>query len=922
MIREILLGAVLFFAPVVLALIALSRLGSLNNRIWKLEREIESLKETLQRLQESVRSGALSPSPESGKSTARASGLPKVKKSEPVKVKGEEEKAEPVQSDTPVPPPVPPSSPTPPTTGELPARDMEQNITSRWFVWIGAVAIALAGLFLVKYVAERGMLTPAARIVAALGLGAALTVAGEWLRRRTKAGLSPVDGPDYVSMALTASGLFTLYAAVYAAYGLYHLIPALVAFALLAAVSIAAFALSAIQGPFVALMGLVGGLAAPALIPSDSPSAAGLFGYLFVIIIACAAVLKYRRWWWLSWSALGGAVLWVLLWFAQRYLPGDEVVTGLFMAAGLAVFSLLDRPDGKASLLSFLAGREKMQPPGLSAFAWAVAAGLVFLSGLVLSGYATGALITLVAICLVLAAITIVRPQFDLFPAIALATMTAAFALWANHFVLAGFFSFLDLFVSGSIPAGPEIAGFSRFSFWAVLFGAGFFIAGYLAFSRFAAAAVWASVSAAAPVLLLAIAWWGFAGDMPDYQWAMAGVGVSLASLLAATLIARKGVPRDEIAAPLGIYATAVIAAVSLSIVFLLRDAWLTVALCLQLPAIVWISDRLGLARLRHVATVILTIVFVRLALNPLVLDYHGSAYLGRHWIIYGYGVPAAACYAAFHLARRAVTDRLVTLLEGAAVVFTLMLVSGEIRILVAGSLNSAHISLLEAGLQSVTWLAAGWRHLWVWSRHGRRFDWLFGTVLTAAGAVMTAGVSLLLENPVIERVSVGNWPVFNTMLVAYVLPAILLIMIWRIRPRPFDGIAAMAPGAGALVLAFVWVTLETKRAFQGPVMSMRTLSDGEAYTYSAVWLVFAIVLLLAGLARRKQLVRYGGLVVLALTVIKVFLSDMSGLEGLWRVASFLGLGLSLVGIGWLYQRFLGGDDNEAEKTSKERSQV
>jgi uncharacterized membrane protein len=39
--------------------------------------------------------------------------------------------------------------------------------------------------------------------------------------------------------------------------------------------------------------------------------------------------------------------------------------------------------------------------------------------------------------------------------------------------------------------------------------------------------------------------------------------------------------------------------------------------------------------------------------------------------------------------------------------------------------------------------------------------------------------------------------------------------------------------------------------------------------------------------------------------VAKVFIGDMAGLAGLYRVASFLLLGLSLVGIGWLYQRFV-----------------
>lgn len=50
---------------------------------------------------------------------------------------------------------------------------------------------------------------------------------------------------------------------------------------------------------------------------------------------------------------------------------------------------------------------------------------------------------------------------------------------------------------------------------------------------------------------------------------------------------------------------------------------------------------------------------------------------------------------------------------------------------------------------------------------------------------------------------------------------------------------------------------------------------------------------------------RYAGLAFLMIVALKVFLVDMSDLTGLYRVASFLGLGLSLVGIGHLYQRFV-----------------
>ena len=46
-------------------------------------------------------------------------------------------------------------------------------------------------------------------------------------------------------------------------------------------------------------------------------------------------------------------------------------------------------------------------------------------------------------------------------------------------------------------------------------------------------------------------------------------------------------------------------------------------------------------------------------------------------------------------------------------------------------------------------------------------------------------------------------------------------------------------------------------------------------------------------------------LAVLVVTALKVFLLDMAGLTGLYRVGSFLGLGLSLIGIGYIYQRFV-----------------
>jgi uncharacterized membrane protein len=65
------------------------------------------------------------------------------------------------------------------------------------------------------------------------------------------------------------------------------------------------------------------------------------------------------------------------------------------------------------------------------------------------------------------------------------------------------------------------------------------------------------------------------------------------------------------------------------------------------------------------------------------------------------------------------------------------------------------------------------------------------------------------------------------------------------------------------------------------------------------------VVLLLAGIAARSQVIRFASGAVVLIATAKVFLVDLAGLSGPFRALSFIGLGLALVGIGWLYQRLL-----------------
>ena len=116
-----------------------------------------------------------------------------------------------------------------------------------------------------------------------------------------------------------------------------------------------------------------------------------------------------------------------------------------------------------------------------------------------------------------------------------------------------------------------------------------------------------------------------------------------------------------------------------------------------------------------------------------------------------------------------------------------------------------------------------------------------------------------------------------------------------------------MVLGGYAVLALFAWVTLEVRHAFQPAAMALWRAEPGEAelYAYSGAWLLLAGSLLALGIRAKVPALRIAALAVMAAAIAKAFLVDMSGLVGLWRVLSFLGLGLALIALGWVYRRFV-----------------
>ncbi|MCX8955370.1 DUF2339 domain-containing protein, partial [Ruegeria sp. NA] len=129
-------------------------------------------------------------------------------------------------------------------------------LRENWFYAVSALSLALAGIFLVQYGVENGLLPPTARVFAALGFGSALIVGGEVLRRRF--GDDEAVATAYLPSVFSGAGLVTLFGAILSARQLYGLIGAETALAGMVVVALVGLVLGWFHGPLLAAVGLIG----------------------------------------------------------------------------------------------------------------------------------------------------------------------------------------------------------------------------------------------------------------------------------------------------------------------------------------------------------------------------------------------------------------------------------------------------------------------------------------------------------------------------------------------------------------------------------------------------------------------------------------------------------------------------------------
>jgi hypothetical protein len=223
------------------------------------------------------------------------------------------------------PPAPPPASPPPPRR----SFDWESLVGVKLFSWIAGILFALTAITFLRYSVDHGWLKPPIRMAMGLLMGTGLLALCEHRVARRYA---------ITANALGAAGIVALFSTFFAAHTLWHLLGPTPTFVLMVLVTAVAVGLSIRHDAlFIALLGLVGGFATPALLSSGEDHPIGLFGYLLLLNAGLAWVALRKSWPVLSVLSLAFTAIyqwgWVFKFLDASKLP---LALGIFL-----VFPLL-----------------------------------------------------------------------------------------------------------------------------------------------------------------------------------------------------------------------------------------------------------------------------------------------------------------------------------------------------------------------------------------------------------------------------------------------------------------------------------------------------------------------------------------------------------------------------------------------------
>jgi uncharacterized membrane protein len=739
----------------------------------------------------------------------------------------------------PPPPDARPASPRPPRP-HVPSPDLATNLGPKILVGVGALAVAVALAFFVKYAWENDWIGPTGRVLFGCAVSLAMMAGGLRLLDREYRPLG---------QGLAGAGLAGLYSAVYGAHAVYGLVPRGVDFVLLLLVTASALALSVrLDARILAAIAWVGGYLTPVVLSTGEDKALSLFAYL--ALLGAGAMILDRSRPWAETAPLGmvGTIVLYGGWYAQFFRAERFGVAAVGMTALTALFALgMARKERHGALVSVylvasiglaLLGAQADRPWELLLLSLALGGGALHAASLWGPGLS------------VVAAVAMGLPYFVWAATHARGESFAAGAAW----VVGATLTYVAAGASKKVPIPIPLEG-------AVLVVSGVFT-------------IALADSAPAPWVLAALllAQWGIALlSRRRFGGAELTAVVAAATILHANFERFSGgdQARGFLLVSLVVYAAYLCGLVARSFLAGARVGAAGAAAHLVNAALVW-----GILCRRLYDT------------SPSTLGL-ASVCLAALYLVVGLGMQ--------RLAKDDLHPRV-----------ALSLAAGFLTLAIPVQLGLSGITLAWA-IEGLVLLHIGVRFRSVLARAGG-----YGVLALSVARLFARHTPLHVGafEPVVNA-SFGTWLAVIGALGA----ALMLTRAAGPGPDAPDRVMRPVLAVTLLVLLFGLLTTETQAAFGQRAQGAAALGDDAAVrqarlmgglAVSVLWGSFATGLLATGLGMRNRPLFYTAYALFAATAGKVVLVDLAQLQTLYRIVSFLVLGILLMAGAYLNIRFRG----------------
>jgi uncharacterized membrane protein len=754
-------------------------------------------------------------------------------------------------------------------------------------IWLGGICVGLAGIFLAKYSIDRGMLGPAQRIILACTLGVAFHGLAEWLRRKT--------GESHPAFAALAGGSsIILYAAMVAALHLYQLLSPSLVFAILAFVSLLTMLLALYYGPILVILGNLGAYLVPLLVTNTSDSILVALVYSLIICASTLVLVRYVYRPWIWYGTFCGALAW---WLVSCTTSQADGFRGFYLAAlaylllAVPVFDWLlnrtpeleDPGNDSISFPSF--------PSSFTFLPTQVVLALIVLAlgvSISLESFSPQAALTWSPLIIIILLACRARPELSSL-------------LWLSLIVqwFAWLYCGLDLTADGIRYSSLFVWQQKDFLVFAGIMVGLYSGLGWALSIKRPYSHTKASLIIMAPVLWLALAYLLVTDLSVDGRWAACSLVLAMFYLITAAVRLQQNQKADGSVWMI----LAAHFALSLAMAMYFRQATLTLVLSTQLISLATLHRRFSVPGIEWISKGVIALIIIRLTTNPLLLTYPTD----MHWSLWTYGGATLCCAVAAWISRE--EERIAKWLEAAALHLFVLFLFAEIRYwLYDGNIFAHEYSLKEAALYTGLWSLLGL----VYSYRARVASSLAPLYLGCSKillvlALLNYGLMLIGMNPLWSGEVVSSVPFLNILLLAYGLPVVAAYLAYRYYDPQFRTTGGWVAAIGFLI----FVSLEIRHLWNGSLDLNLGFQDGELYTYSIVWLAIAVITILIAASKDILPAYRAGMALLMVVIAKIFLIDMDDLEGLLRVASFMGLGLSLLGLAYLHQRISRAKEDE-----------